>query len=50
MKPKVGTSILSATSDIQIVLEVNPGWLEKRHIGPGTLVCTERGALCTIEQ
>ena len=50
MKPKDETPILSATSNIQFVLEVNQGWFEKNHIGPGTLVSTENGALSDIEQ
>lgn len=50
MKPKDETPILSATSNIQFVLEVNQGWFEKNHIGPGTLVRTENGALSDIEQ
>ena len=45
MKPKDETPILSATSNIQFVLEVNQGWFEKKHIGPGTLVRTEKGTL-----
>jgi hypothetical protein len=45
MKPKDETPILSASSNIQFVLEVNQGWFEKKHIGPGTLVRTEKGTL-----
>jgi uncharacterized membrane protein (UPF0127 family) len=50
MKPKDETSILSATSNIQFVLEVNQGWFEKNHIGPATLVRTEKGALGAMKQ
>jgi uncharacterized membrane protein (UPF0127 family) len=50
MKPKDEASILSATSNIRFVLEVNQGWFEKNHIGPGTLIRTENGALSDIEQ
>jgi uncharacterized membrane protein (UPF0127 family) len=45
MKPKDETPILSASSNIQFVLEVNQGWFEKKHIGPGALVRTEKGTL-----
>jgi uncharacterized membrane protein (UPF0127 family) len=48
MKPKDETPILSATSNIQFVLEVNQGWFEKKHIGPGMLVRTEKGTLRTL--
>ena len=49
MKPKDEASILSATSNILFVLEVNQGWFEQNHIGPGTLVRSEKGALRDIE-
>jgi uncharacterized membrane protein (UPF0127 family) len=45
MKPKDETPILSASSNIVFVLEVNQGWFEKNHVGPETLVLTEKGAL-----
>jgi uncharacterized membrane protein (UPF0127 family) len=45
MRPKDETPILSASSNIVFVLEVNQGWFEKNHIGPETLVRTEKGAL-----
>jgi hypothetical protein len=50
MKPKDERPILSATSNIQFVLEVNQGWFEKNHIGPATLVRTEKGALGAMKQ
>ena len=50
MKPKDETSILSATANIQFVLEVNQGWFKQNQIGPGTLVRSEKGALRAIKQ
>lgn len=50
MKPKDETTILSATSNIFFVLEVNRGWFELNHIAPGTFVRTEKGALRAIKQ
>jgi uncharacterized membrane protein (UPF0127 family) len=50
MKPKDERPILSATSNIQFVLEVNQGWFETNHIGPATLVRTEKGALGAMKQ
>ena len=50
MKPKDETSILSATYNIQFVLEVNQGWFKQNQIGPGTLVRTEKGALRAMKQ
>jgi uncharacterized membrane protein (UPF0127 family) len=45
MKPRDETSILSATANVRFVLEVNRGWFETNHIGPGTLIRTEKGEL-----
>jgi len=45
MKPKDETPLLSASSNIVFVLEVNQGWFEKNHIGPEALVRTEQCAL-----
>jgi uncharacterized membrane protein (UPF0127 family) len=50
MKPKDETPILSATSNIQFVLEVNQGWFKQNQIGLGTLVRSEKGALRAIKQ
>jgi uncharacterized protein len=50
MKPKDEAPILSATSNIQFVLEVNQGWFKQNQIGPGTLVRTDKGALRRIKQ
>jgi uncharacterized membrane protein (UPF0127 family) len=50
MKPKDETSILSASSNIQFVLEVNQGWFKQNQIAPGTLVRAEKGALRAIKQ
>lgn len=45
MKPRDETSILSATANIRFVLEVNRGWFQTNHIGPGALIRTEKGEL-----
>lgn len=45
MKPRDETTILAASENVQFVLEVNQGWLENHHIGPGTLIRTDRGPL-----
>ena len=50
MKPKDEVPILSATSNIQFVLEVNQGWFKQNQIGPGTLVRTEKGSLRRTKQ
>ena len=50
MKPKDEAPILSATSNIQFVLEVNQGWFKQNQIGPGTLVRTGKGALRAMKQ
>lgn len=48
MKPMDVTTILSASQNIQFVLEVNQGWFEKHHIGPGTLIRTGQGPLSAL--
>jgi uncharacterized protein len=48
MKPRDETTILAASENVQFVLEVNQGSLEKHHIGPGTLMRTDRGPLCGL--
>jgi uncharacterized protein len=48
MQPKNETPILSADANVRFVLEVNRGWFETNHIGVGTLLRTERGALSTL--
>jgi uncharacterized membrane protein (UPF0127 family) len=45
MKPKDETSIISASQDIEFVLEVPQGWFQKNNIGPETLVRSEKGTL-----
>jgi len=45
MKPLDETSITARSDDVQYVLEMNQGWFERNHIGPGTSVRTERGSL-----
>ena len=50
MKAKDERPILSATSNIQFVLEVNQGWFKQNQIGSGTLVRSEKGALRAIKQ
>jgi uncharacterized membrane protein (UPF0127 family) len=48
MKPLDETPILSRSANVRFVLEVNRGWFEKNHIGPGSLVRTERGSLSDL--
>lgn len=48
MKPKDETTILSASENVQFVLEVNQGWFEKKQIGPGTLIRTGHGPLSML--
>jgi len=45
MNPKDETLIMSATANIRYVLEVNRGWFETNHVGPGTVLGTEKGQL-----
>jgi uncharacterized membrane protein (UPF0127 family) len=45
MKPLDETAIPSASNQVQYVLEMKQGWFERNHIGPGTVVRTERGSL-----
>jgi hypothetical protein len=48
MKPRDETTILAASENVQFVLEVNRGWFEKKQIGPGTLIRTDRGSLSVL--
>jgi len=48
MKPLDESTILSAAPNIRFVIEVNRGWFETNHIGPGTLVRTDRGTLTDL--
>ena len=50
MKPRDETPILSATRDVEFVLEMNQGWFETNHIGPGTVVVSDRGKLRALER
>jgi uncharacterized protein len=38
-------SVIAKSANIRYVLEMSEGWFERHHIGPGTLVRTERGSL-----
>ncbi|HEY4416188.1 MAG TPA: DUF192 domain-containing protein [Verrucomicrobiae bacterium] len=38
-------SVISATDNIQFVLETSDGWFTRHHIGTGTVVRTEKGSL-----
>ena len=38
-------SVVSARDDIRFVLETKEGWFTRRHIGPGTVIQTEKGSL-----
>jgi uncharacterized membrane protein (UPF0127 family) len=37
--------VVAASNNIQYVLEVNDGWFQRRHIGTGTVIRTEKGSL-----
>ena len=45
MFPLKTNAVVSASSEVQYVLEVNQGWFKKNAVGPGTLIRTERGTL-----
>lgn len=45
MEPHNEFGIWSHSDDIQFVLEVPQGWFERRNVGVGTVVRTERGSL-----
>ena len=38
-------SVVAASDNIQYVLETKDGWFARHHIGPGTVVTTEKGSL-----
>jgi len=40
-------NIVSATPNIQFVLETSQGWFKSNHIGLGTVIATEKGPLRT---
>ena len=44
MKPLDETSIPSATSQVQYVLEMNQGWFERHGVKPGMAVATPHGS------
>jgi hypothetical protein len=45
LKSNDPTPVLSATDNVQFVLEVNSHWFDRHHITPGTLISTEHGSL-----
>ena len=38
-------AVLSATDNIQYVLETSDGWFDRHHVSPGMAITTERGSL-----
>ena len=38
-------AVLAASDNIQYVLETKDGWFARHHIGPGTIITTEKGSL-----
>ncbi len=44
-QPDNTNSVVAATANIRFVLETPQGWFDRHHIGVGTVVRTERGAL-----
>ena len=38
-------AVLSATDNIQYVLETSDGWFDRHHVTPGMVITTERGSL-----
>jgi len=45
LHPKDETPKVSETDQVQFVLEVPQGWFERKGIGPGAAIRTERGTL-----
>jgi len=45
LKSNDPTPVVSATDNVQFVLEVNSHWFDRHHIAPGTLISTEHGSL-----
>ena len=45
LQPHNTNAVVSASDRIRFVLETPQGWFERHHLGPGTVVRTERGPL-----
>lgn len=45
LQPHDTNSVLSATDNIQFVLETRQGWFQRHNIKPGTVIATEKGSL-----
>jgi hypothetical protein len=45
LKPLDTNEVVARGNNIQYVLEVNSGWFQRHHLGPGTRVRTEVGSL-----
>jgi uncharacterized membrane protein (UPF0127 family) len=45
LQPQNTNEVVSASQNIRFVLETPQGWFERHHLGPGTLIRTERGPL-----
>jgi hypothetical protein len=45
LKSNDSTPVVSASDNVQFVLEVSSHWFDRHHIAPGTLISTEHGTL-----
>lgn len=45
LQPHDTNAVLSATDDVEFVLETPQGWFQRHNIRPGTVVVTEKGSL-----
>jgi uncharacterized membrane protein (UPF0127 family) len=45
LQPQNTNDVVATAHNVLYVLEVNQGWFQRHHIGPGTLVRTEFGSL-----
>jgi uncharacterized membrane protein (UPF0127 family) len=46
--PNDTNNVVSATPNIQFVLETSQGWFKKNNIGVGTVIATEKGPLRAV--
>ncbi len=45
LQPHDTNAVLSATENVEFVLETPQGWFQRHNINPGTVIATERGSL-----
>ena len=45
LEPFNTNSVITSSDQIQYVLETSQGWFDRKKIGPGSLIRTERGSL-----